>query len=115
VERFLLFLSGRPGSLLAESRNPTTDARLQAVYQDLITFGTRYVRGPAIAQAFPPPLPIEAKSVNRIGLQLADLVVTPIGRHVIGKERHEDWTIVESKLRRGPDGSYDGYGLKVFP
>jgi hypothetical protein len=115
VERFLRFLSGRPGQIVAESRNPTLDRRLQAAYQDLLTFGTPYAGGAAIARAFPPPLPLLPKSVNEVGLQLADLAVTPIGRHVLGKEDHEDWKTIERHFRRGPGGSYIGYGLKIFP
>ena len=55
------------------------------------------------------------KCENVAGLQLADLVVTPIGRQVLGKPSKEDWSIVESKLRRGPKGNYEGYGLVVLP
>jgi hypothetical protein len=47
-------------------------------------------------------------------LQLADLVVTPIGRHILGKDRHDDWEIVKSKFRhRG--GNYLGAGLVILP
>jgi hypothetical protein len=48
------------------------------------------------------------------GLEIADLVVSPIGRHVIGKPAHEDWRIVESKLRRKRE-EYAGAGLVVLP
>ena len=56
-------------------------------------------------------------------LGLADLelvatehwVVTPIGRHVLGKPDREDYAIVESKIRRAPSGRIDGYGLMVLP
>lgn len=115
LERFLHFLSGRPGAIEAECRNPALDGRLQAAYQDLLAFGTDYASGETIARAFPPPLPLVPKSANRAGLQLADLVVTPIGRHVIGKTAAEDWRIVEQKFRRGPSGDYLGWGLKIFP
>ena len=48
-------------------------------------------------------------------LQLADLVVTPIGRHVLGKPSKEDFDIVRSKLRRSRTGVVEGYGLVVLP
>jgi hypothetical protein len=115
IERFYRHLSGQPGAIVAESRNPTLDSRLLAAYQDLLAFGTSYVNGDAIAKAFPNGIEIRPKCDNIEGLQLADLVVTPIGRHVIGKAVHEDWRIVEAHLRRGPNGGYSGYGLKVFP
>jgi len=57
----------------------------------------------------------EAKDANLAGLELADLVVTPIGRRVLGKPDREDYAIVESKYRRAPSGRIDGYGLIVLP
>ena len=38
--------------------------------------------------------------LNLTGLQLADLVVTPIGGHLMARPDQQDWAIVESKLRR---------------
>jgi hypothetical protein len=55
------------------------------------------------------------KNRNVAGLQLADLVVSPIGRHVLGKPPKEDWRIVESRLRCNRRGDYRGYGLVVLP
>ena len=115
VERFVLFLSGRPGRIVAESRNPVLDGRLRVVYEEMCVFGTRYAGSDAIRRALPHPLQILPKGNNIAGLQLADLVITPIGRHVMGKADKEDWRIIERRLRRGPDGGYMGYGLKVFP
>jgi hypothetical protein len=115
VERFVLFLSGRPGEIVAESRNPALDGQLQIVYEEMRVFGTRYAGREAISRALPAPLQILPKGDNVAGLQLADLVVTPIGRHVMGKADRDDWRIVQQRFRRGPDGGYMGYGLKVFP
>jgi hypothetical protein len=55
------------------------------------------------------------KKANIAGLELADLVVTPIGRHILGKKTQEDFKIVESKMRRSPSGRIDGYGRIVLP
>ena len=60
-------------------------------------------------------LNLRSKAANLAGLQLADLVVTPIGRNILGKTVKEDYQIVESKLRRSPSGRIDGYGLVVLP
>ena len=57
---------------------------------------------------------LKDKRLNIGGLQLADLVVSPIGRAMLGKPTHEDWEIVKSKFRRGPRG-YEGYGLVILP
>jgi hypothetical protein len=60
-------------------------------------------------------LNLRAKRDNLAGLQLADLVVSPIGRHVLGKADKEDWTIVQEKFRRSPAGKIEGFGLVVLP
>jgi len=60
-------------------------------------------------------LNLRPKSDNIAGLQLADLVVSPIGRHVMGKLDKEDWTIVHEKMRRSQGGRVEGHGLVVLP
>jgi len=59
-------------------------------------------------------LELRTKLAGEAGLELADLVVSPIGRHVIGKLPREDWGIVSEKLRQR-DGSWHGAGLVVLP
>lgn len=54
------------------------------------------------------------KAENLAGLQLADLVVTPIGRHVLGKRTQEDFRLVGEKFRLVGE-SYTGAGLAVLP
>lgn len=54
------------------------------------------------------------KKVNSAGLQLADLVAHPIGRHVINPEQeNRAFDTLEQKFREYP--SYVGRGLKIFP
>ena len=58
------------------------------------------------------------KAINSCGLQIADLVGHPIGRHVIAPNQpNRAYSIVEKKFRRDPWGKNmaDGYGRKVFP
>jgi len=76
--------------------------------------GTRYVRGSHIERRIR-GLQLRDKKDNLAGLQLADLIVSPIGRFVLGKKTHEDFRIVETKLRRNPKGEYRGRGLVVLP
>ncbi len=75
--------------------------------------GTAYVSGRRLRERLR-TLVFRSKEENEVGLQLADLVATPIGRWYLGKPPKEDWRIVEQKLRRGPSG-YMGYGLVVLP
>jgi hypothetical protein len=57
-----------------------------------------------------------AKSANVPGLQVADLVARPIGRHILNPEQpNRAYEVVEQKFRRSPGGKLMGWGLKVFP
>lgn len=49
------------------------------------------------------------------GLELADLVVSPLGRLVAGMPDRPDTEIVLGKLRTGPGGGWEGAGLVVLP
>ena len=52
------------------------------------------------------------KKDNAAGLQIADLVVTPIGWWAMGKKAHEDWKIIKTKFRKdSKTGRIEGYGL----
>lgn len=56
------------------------------------------------------------KHHNSAGLQLADLVAHPIGRHCINPDQpNRAYEIIEGKFRRSPDGRAEGWGLKTFP
>ena len=56
------------------------------------------------------------KKDNVAGLQIADLVVTPIGRWAMGKKAHEDWEIIKTKFRKdSKTGRIEGYGLIALP
>ncbi|MEN6504755.1 MAG: DUF3800 domain-containing protein [Planctomycetaceae bacterium] len=60
-------------------------------------------------------LNLRRKSDNLAGLQLADLVASPIGRHVLGKPDKEDYRIIASKYRTSWKGDVAGFGLVVLP
>lgn len=56
------------------------------------------------------------KKANLPGLQIADLIARPIGRHVLKPDQpNRAYDIIEPKLRRGPTGQLSGFGLKIFP
>jgi hypothetical protein len=99
--------------MLVEQRDPTLDRQLMLAWETLKNRGTDYLR-PIVVQSRITGLHPRPKKENIAGLQLADLVVSPIGRFVLGKPTHEDWNIVEAKLRRR-HGQYKGAGLVVLP
>lgn len=56
------------------------------------------------------------KKHNSTGLQFADLVAHPIGRHVIKPDQpNRAFDLIEPKFRRSSTGVTKGYGLKIFP
>jgi hypothetical protein len=121
IERFCKELGQEEdaGFICAEKRNPGLDAELLAAWEGLLTSGagTGYARSEEIG-AKVIDLVLKDKKPHLVGLQLADLVITPIGRHKAGMPAKPDqvqWTVVESKLRRSLGGRYDGWGLIVRP
>lgn len=56
------------------------------------------------------------KEANHCGLQLADMVARPIGRHLMKPgQSNRAYEQLEKKFRRSPEGSVHGWGLKCFP
>ncbi len=101
------------GLIHAEKRRPDLDDELDRQWAKFCRYGCESMGAEDVERRVV-DLSSKSKRLNLPGLQLADLVVSPIGRHVIGKTDRQDWTIVESKLSR-VHGSYRGYGLKVLP
>jgi len=118
VERFVYEIKQNPiiakGIIVAESRDETLDNQLRLAWMELRTTGTEYVSASEVRQ-FVSDLNIRVKAQDIAGLQIADLIVSPIGRHIIGKSPKADWGIIQQKLRKGVHGGYMGFGLVVLP
>ena len=102
------------GIIIAERREPSMDKTLELAWQNIRINGTASMRGSVVTNRIS-SLDLRAKKDNIAGLQLADLVVSPIGRHILGKPDREDWRIVERKFRRSHYGKVEGYGLITLP
>ena len=115
VERFVYDLSARgtEGLIVAERRGGLLDNELELAFLNLRIKGTRYVQ-PTQIQRKIQGLVFRGKPENVAGLQLADLMATPIGRFVLGKPIKEDFRTIERKFR-SQKGSYWGSGLVVLP
>ena len=120
VERFCKELGNEPdsGYICAEKRNPGLDRDLVEAWEALLrgVIGTGYALSEEIDEKIV-GFDLKDKEPNLTGLQLADLVVTPIGRHVVGRPARMDevqWSVVERKLRR-VGGTYLGRGLIIRP
>jgi hypothetical protein len=116
VERFCMDIGDREsgGVIVAEKRDVSLDRQLEIAWLNLKVQGTRFMQAKDIERRIT-GLNLRSKSSNIAALQLADLVVTPIGRTVLGKAVKEDYRIIEEKFRRSPHGRVDGYGLVVLP
>jgi len=102
------------GMIVAEKRDAILDRQLEIAWLSLKIQGTRYLRAADIDRRIR-GLSLRSKSENLAGLQLADLVISPIGRHILGKPDQKDYAIVESKYRRNQKGRMEGYGLVILP
>ncbi len=116
VERFSFEIGagGDRGVIVAEKRETTLDHELDLAWLNLKIQGTQFVHAKAIEQKIT-SLITRPKQDNIAALQLADLVVTPIGRFVLGRAIKEDFKIIESKFRRDRNGKYEGAGLVILP
>ncbi|WP_311950995.1 DUF3800 domain-containing protein [Halomonas piscis] len=57
-----------------------------------------------------------SKKANSAGLQLADMVARPIGRHLLNSEQtNRAFDLLTNKFRRNQSGNVKGWGLKVYP
>lgn len=116
VERFCFEVGNEDGGgfIVAEKREPTLDNQLELAWLNLKVQGTRFLQAKQISHRIG-GLALRDKEAGIAGLELADLVVSPIGRHILGKAPREDFRIVESKFRRDAKGNYLGPGLVVLP
>lgn len=106
---------GTRGIIIAESRDETLDNMLRLAWMELRTSGTEYVTATDIRENIEQDLKIRDKKKNIHGLQMADLIVSPIGRQVLGKPPKADWNTIKNKFRKNAAGNYWGFGLVVLP
>lgn len=116
VERFCMDIGDieNGGLIIAENRNRLLDHELDLAWLNLKIQGTKYIQAQQIEKRII-SLNLRSKADNIAGLQLADLVVSPIGRHVLGKQMKNDFKIIQDKFRRSSKGEWKGYGLIVLP
>lgn len=114
LERLAMHLRGAGARgvthVVFECRGAKEDAELEREFRRVC----------AGANALRRPLPFDIvfadKKSNSAGLQLADLVARPIGRHILAPAQpNRAFEILREKFRTSPEGKVDGWGLKVFP
>lgn len=119
VERFCHVLGDEldSGFICAEMRSAGLDRDLRAAWQQLCMNGTESMTAIEIDSRII-HLTLKDKKPNIACMQLADLVVTPIGRAILGTLPHHRyqvrWDVIESKVYR-VGGVYEGHGLVIRP
>jgi len=121
LERLYYFLrekhqNNRLTHIVVESRGKNEDSQLE--------LGFRRICDP-LGNYHNKPLPFDiifaSKKTNSSGLQFADLVARPIGRHVINpSQSNRAFDILRAKFyckggRNAVGNNYMGYGLKIYP
>ena len=116
IERFCEDVGSvdKGGDIVVEKRNKELDRNISLAWQNIKIRGTRFTKAEVVNKRIN-DLHLCSKSENIAGLQLADLIVSPIGRHILGKPGKEDWRIVESKFGRDKNGQVKDFGLVCLP
>jgi Protein of unknown function (DUF3800) len=95
---------------LVERRGNVEDAELRVVFRRVCDGRSYWERAPGFSIEF-----IDKKA-NLAGLQVADLVSTPIGRHVHRPEQlNRAFEMIRKKFWCSPAGEQRGWGFEVFP
>lgn len=118
IERFCKELGAcvDGGIIYAEKRGEPLDYELGVAWERLRSnvIGTGFAGARVIDERIC-ELVLKEKRLNIEGLQLADLVVSPIARRSMRLTVGEDWSIVKGKFRRSAAGTVRGYGLVRLP
>jgi len=100
----------RATHVVVERRGKQEDNELELVFRRVVQ-GANYWRC-----VLPFDVVFAHKEMNSSGLQLADLVAHPVGRHQLKPgQPNRAYELIAGKFRVGPTGAATGYGLKVFP
>jgi hypothetical protein len=95
---------------LVEKRGKVEDAELALDFGRVCNRDNRYGKFPGFSIEF------VDKRTSLAGLQISDLVSTPIGRHFLRPNQpNRAFAMIERKFRRSPEGLLEGWGLTRFP
>jgi hypothetical protein len=97
-------------AFLFECRGKREDAELERTFRNLCEGAGCWGRMPGLSIEF------FDKKANLPGLQIADLVSTPIGQRINRPASpNRAFEMIQQKFLRSPDGETLGWGMKVFP
>lgn len=116
LERSVMFLGRTTEKLIfrIESRETHNDRKLAEVYENFRLNDQRFFKKEEIQSKFV-DLSFNQKTQNIAGHQIADLAAYPIGVSVLdGNRENKAFDIIKTKLH-SKNGTYENFGLKVFP
>lgn len=114
IEKFIYELENdETGFVFVEGRNKVQNKQIMNVFDKLKINGTKFIRGNEIKRKIR-RFQIIPKNANYTGLQIADLVLSPIGRHYLNKKTYEDFDIVYSKCL-SKNGNVENIGITIVP
>ncbi len=106
------------GKIVAESRNSVLDNQLEISYLTTRVEGTNKVQPAELKLKLESGIQFRHKSDNVAGLQIADMVASPLARHFLGKSErvgHQlSYEVVFSKVRN-IKGRWENIGVTVLP
>lgn len=116
VERlcFNIGKTNTKGTIIAETRNPVLDRQLDLAWINLKVSGTYFVQAIEINNKIE-NLSLKQKTDKLAGLEIADSIVTPIARKVLGRSSKINIDIIKDKMPKDRFGNVAGYGLTILP
>jgi hypothetical protein len=115
VERFCYMINrDSKGTIIAEARDATLDRQLDIAWLNLKVSGTKFIQAVELNRKIK-SLETRTKQDNLAGLEIADVIVTPIARKLLERKSRIDLEIIKSKMRKNSFGEITGYGLVVLP
>ena len=102
--------AGKLTPIIVERRGRREDNELELAFRRVCDGSN------ALHQPLPFELVMIPKSSNSPGLQLTDLMARPVGiQHLRPGQANRAYEVIQTKFRRSPTGTIDGWGLKLLP
>jgi len=117
TERFCFAIGhdGIRGTIFIEARDKISNRKLEIAWQNIQISGTKFMRPTDINHRIS-NLELKTKQDNLAGLEIADLIVTPIARNFLNRTSRIDLDILHSKIWiNNISGEKNGHGLIILP
>lgn len=106
------------GKIIAESRNSILDNQLDIAYLAVRVEGTNKVQPAEIKLKLESAIEFKQKADNVAGLQIADMVASPIARYLLGKPERKGHQLSYAgilKKVRNINGRWENIGITILP